>query len=110
LYELGAIFLLDSYKTISGLAKQYNVSLTKRSEKTTIISNGKPVSPMKFMRAEYSWMEIIRAQFRLFRVLSKLKKVLSFQSNPILWTGVAAPWISHIRRQRVRQRITRIDR
>ena len=75
LYELGAIFLLDSYKTISALAKQYNVLLTRRSEKTTIISNGKPVSPMKFMHAEYSWMAIIRAQFRLFRILSKLKNL-----------------------------------
>jgi phytoene dehydrogenase-like protein len=74
-YELGAIVLLDGYKMINALAKQYNVSLTKRSEKTTIISNGKPVSPMKFMHAKYSWREIIGSQIRLFRILSKLKKL-----------------------------------
>jgi protoporphyrinogen/coproporphyrinogen III oxidase len=75
LYELGAIFSLDSYKTINALAKQYNVSLTKRSEKTAIISNGKRVSRMKFMHAKYSWGEIIGAQIRLFRILSKLKNL-----------------------------------
>ncbi len=75
LYEIGAIVLLEDYKIIPKLAKEFNISLTKRSINTLIRSNGKQKSLTQYLYNKHGILEIIKSQLLLYKLLSKHKKL-----------------------------------
>ena len=77
LYEIGAIVLLEDYRIIPKLAKEFNVSLTKRSINTLIHSNGKQKSLIQYLYNKHGILEIIKSQFQLHKLLSKHKNLRS---------------------------------
>lgn len=75
LYELGAIFTLEQFKTIKELVNEYTITLYKRPDASRICSDGKPISMIKYMHDKYGIYEICKAQFNLFRLLCKHRNI-----------------------------------
>ncbi len=73
IYELGAIFLQEKYKTLRNLAKEYNVKLKKEANNTFLYSNSKRLTASKFMQNKYNIFDIIKASTNLIKLLLKYR-------------------------------------
>ncbi|MCP4763842.1 MAG: FAD-dependent oxidoreductase [archaeon] len=74
-YELGAVFTLDSYKTVPPLAKEYNIKLVKQCKTTFYYYKGEQVPPVKLLRDNYSLVDIAKCMFRFIKLIKKYKSL-----------------------------------
>ncbi len=75
IYELGAIYSLDSHKVITSLAKEYNLTFDNQCKTTLYFSDGSQITPINLLMAKFSILKIIKGMLRFFILRQKSKSL-----------------------------------